>query len=268
MNKIQIIRHYPYQIHYQKNSNVPKRWLLLHGFMGSWHDFDDIITQLPGEVLALNLLGFGNQAPTIDDCQRFTMSEQIKDLTMILDKYQWSQVTILGYSMGGRLALGFALTHPQRVSQLLLESTTAGIDSVTARQQRQQADLTKAISLLDNFEAFVLRWEKLPLFKTQQDMPLESKQKMRRQRMAQNPKNVAQALIYMGTGSQPNYWPYLDKVDFPTTIIVGEHDQKFNLIGDKMMALIPQAKKIVIAGAGHNVHFEQPKAFIEAMQYV
>jgi len=257
---------YPYQVTYQENSSTQDKWLLLHGFMGSRHDFDQLISALPGTVLAIDLLGFGANAPEVTRVERFTMTNQIADLQAILAAYDWEKVHLFGYSMGGRLALGFAIAHPEQVASLILESATAGLPTAADRVARRQADAAKAAHIRQDFPSFVTAWEAIPLFASQQQLPAHQQQQMRQQRLQQRPENVAQSLIGMGTGAQPNFWPKLAEVTVKTLLIVGEKDVKFNHLADKMLQQLPNAQKAVIADAGHNVHFEQPNQVIARLK--
>lgn len=252
---------YPYQTTHYQNTASSDRWLLLHGFMGSRHDFDAIAPALPGEVLVIDLLGFGTEAPLVAPTTRFAMHHQIADIRQILFAYQWEKVHLVGYSMGGRLALGFALAHPEHVETLVLESTTAGLADAQARAARLAADAKKAEQIRQNFGAFVTDWGQLPLFASQKHLPAALRQRMSQQRLQQQPENVANALIGMGTGAQPNFWPKLAQLRMKTTLIVGEQDLKFNHIADQLLQSVPHAQKVVIGGAGHNTHFEQPEQF-------
>ncbi len=260
-----MINNYPYQIFLTKNDARPCQWLLLHGFMGSHHDFDDIKLDLPGEVLTVDLLGFGSRVPDVVDVSRFKMANQIDDLRSILVSLHWQNVNLLGYSMGGRLAVGFALMYPNLVKNLYLESTTAGLKTVSERQARITADEIKAQAILENFPKFVDNWAQLPLFETQQLLSSSKKDHIRQQRLSQNPTNVANSLRKMGTGAQPDFWSKLSDLEIPTQVIVGELDNKFNAIANQMVQLIPNVQKAVIPNAGHNTHVEQPKLFVEAL---
>lgn len=264
--QIVTIAGYPYQITYQENSTATDKWLLLHGFMGSRHDFDQLVTALPGTVMTIDLLGFGAHAPEVTAVERFTMASQIADLQAVLAAFHWEKVHLLGYSMGGRLALGFAIAHPELIATLILESATAGIPGAADRAARRQADAEKAQAISRDFERFVTNWEKLPLFASQQQLLIAQQQQMRRQRLRQRPENVAQSLLSMGTGAQPNFWPKLAQVTVNTLLIVGEKDVKFQRLADQMQQLLPNAQKVVIADAGHNVHFEQPNQVIARLK--
>lgn len=262
------VKGYDYHIFRQRNNNQAMKWVLLHGFMGSHHDFDNIVQDLPGEVMCFDLLGFGAHAQCVEDGKRFTMASQIDDILTILNQVGWQTIHLLGYSMGGRLALGFAMAAPTYVTQLFLESSSAGLRLESERMQRRIADMKKSERINNNFQEFVSTWEKLPLFATQNTLTIQQQEKVREQRLSQIPANMAHALIYMGTGVQENFWPRLTQVKLPTVLIVGELDSKFKKIADKMAAYLPDAQINMIESAGHNTHLEQPKAFIEVIKHV
>ena len=259
---------YAYHIFCQRNDDQPMKWLLLHGFMGSHRDFDTIIQQLPGEVMTFDLLGFGQHAAYIEDAERFTMASQIDDILAILNQVGWSKVQLLGYSMGGRLALGFAMTVPNRVAHLYLESSSAGLRSESERAKRRLADVKQSELINTDFQQFVSVWEKLPLFATQNTLTTQQQEQVRRQRLSQRPQNMANSLIYMGTGIQENFWLRLPQLQIPTVLIVGELDEKFKRIANDMATLVPHVQISIIKHAGHNTHLEQPKQFIEVIKNV
>lgn len=236
-------------------------WLFLHGFMGSQSDFVPVAQALTGYRISLNLLGFGSQPPAIPP-KRLTMTAQIRDLADLLTQLQVKKVNLVGYSMGGRLALGFALARPDLINHLYLESSTAGIADAKRRRERQLHDQKLARYLRCNdLASFVDQWEQLPLFASQHQLSLKQQQLMRQQRLMQNPINLAHSLEKMGTGSQPNFWPQLAHLAVKVTLITGQLDQKFSLIGEKLQRMVPVAQWIIVPKVGHNVHFEAPATF-------
>ena len=76
--------------------------------------------------------------------------------------------------MGGRLALGMAVDHPERVSSLILESATAGIQHEKERHERAEADQELARRIEEvGIETFVAEWERLPIWESQRALPVE-----------------------------------------------------------------------------------------------
>lgn len=237
----------------------PKHWVFFHGFMGNQRSFAQIAAQLPGHTTCVNLEGHADHPAT--DPTAYTMWAQTATWARWL-RQQSAPVTLVGYSMGGRLALGLALRYPELVRHLVLESSSPGLASVAAQQQRQQHDQQLAQQLLQQgLPAFVTQWEQLPLFASQRQLPVQQQRRVRQRRLQHEPIGLANSLRYFGTGYQPNLWPALPELSMPVTLIVGALDPKFQQISKQMQALIPQARRFVVPQAGHNVHLEQPQQY-------
>lgn len=250
---------------YQTNLTDPtkKIYVFLHGFLGSKKDFEKLIDGFSEQYLILDLLGFGANRDQEIPKDRFVQANQINDLENIFEQLGLSKIDLVGYSMGGRIAIAYALKYQTRLDHLFLESTTAGIENELERQKRIKHDESLARSVLDQgMTKFIQMWEDQPLFRTQKHVSSQQIQFMHQQRIQQNPVNVANSLIEMGTGHQPNYWPDLSNLkSIPVTIICGQLDQKFVLIGEKLHHHIPNSSRIVIRNVGHNIHFEDPERF-------
>lgn len=251
--------HYEYELVGTGHPN----WLFLHGFMGTYADFKAI--KPVGTCIYLNLLGFGPNQPSISK-ERFLIENQAHDLAVFITQLKLDKLNLVGYSMGGRLAIAVALLYPEKINKLILESTTAGLENQLERVTRQNSDQEKADKLEDNgLENFVNNWEKLPLFATQTQLTIKQKTFMHQQRLLHNVKNVANSLRMMGTGYQPNYWPQLKQINVETVVIVGANDDKFMKIGARIQKNILNSQIVVIKDAGHNVHFEKPKQYNEVL---
>jgi 2-succinyl-6-hydroxy-2,4-cyclohexadiene-1-carboxylate synthase len=212
-------------------------------------------------VIAPDLIGHGLSAAPADSAH-YSMARCIADLAAILDYYRLDSVHVLGYSMGGRVALSFAVAHPERVASLILESASPGIADPEERRKRVTADEALAERLeRDGLAAFVDHWEHLPLFASQRHLPAQTRAALHSQRMQNNAGGLANSLRGMGTGVQPSLWDRLAGVTMPTLIIAGALDVKFVDIGQAMAQRLPQARLAIVPGAGHTVHLERPAAF-------
>ena len=149
-----------------------------------------------------------------------------RQLDEVLIQYQTYDVFLLGYSMGGRVALYYAIHGNETLSGLLLESTSAGIQDETDKEERAQVDAARAKVLeIAGLDIFVNDWEKLPLFRSQYNLAPEIRQSIRNNRMNQDAHRLAKALRDYGTGHMPNLWPHLSSIRIPTLILVGEKDK-------------------------------------------
>jgi 2-succinyl-6-hydroxy-2,4-cyclohexadiene-1-carboxylate synthase len=192
------------------------------------------------------------------------MERCVDDVLGALDAAGVGRPTVLGYSMGGRVALHLAVASPERVGCLILVSASAGLMEPAERTARILADEALADFIeTQGIEAFVDRWERLPLFASQSALPQEVRDRLRRQRLRNNPVGLANSLRGMGAGQQLLLWDKLPSIGVPTLLVVGEQDEKYCTIARAMAQLIPGARTVVVANAGHAVHLEQPSKFEE-----
>lgn len=237
--------------------------LLLHGFTGSSANWQPHLPALSVDhhVIAPDLIGHGRSGAPADP-NRYAMPRAAADLITLLDAVGVAQTALLGYSMGGRLALYTAVHYPDRISHLILESASPGLQTAAERQARQQRDDALAGWIeAHGIEAFVARWEALPLWASQAQLPAEKRQTLRAQRLANNPQGLANSLRGMGTGVQPPLWRALGDVTMPVLLIAGALDEKFVAINRQMARQIPHARLQIVPGAGHTVHLERPSLF-------
>ena len=234
--------------------------VLLHGFTGSGANWDLHRDHLAScfNVITPDLLGHGaTEAPYEPD--RYRMDRAAQDLIGLFDAFGLASVTLLGYSMGGRLALYTALSYPARIQRLILESVSPGLRTANERWQRITQDETLAQRCEDRgMPAFADYWTNLPLFATQSS---EIRERLRQQRLNNSSIGLANSLRGMGTGVQPSLWDRLPGLESPTLLICGALDTKFSAINTEMYDLIPNSTLTVIPDAGHTTHVEQPERF-------
>ena len=242
--------------------------LLLHGFGGDKGTWADLRAGLESEyrVIAVDIVGHGaSEKPT--GARAYHMERVSCDIAALLDDLRTPTCHLLGYSMGGRLALRLALGYPARFRSLILESASPGLADAAERERRRRQDaaLAERIETM-GIAWFVDYWEKLPLWKSQQTLPEETQSAQRKQRLGNSATGLANSLRGMGSGAQANLWPRLEHVTMPALLMVGEQDSKFVAINQLMARQMPEAELLVIPGAGHNIHLEQPLVFQERVK--
>lgn len=237
--------------------------LLLHGFTGdhaTWTEFADRM-QDRFTIISFDLLGHGKTSAPADS-SRYETKQVANDLATILETLKIEKAHLLGYSMGGRLALSFALLFPEKVKSLVLESASPGLSIPEEREARIHQDEQLAQMLeATGIEEFVDYWEEIPLFSTQKNLPKANQEKIRRQRLQQNPVGLAGSLRGMGTGQQPSWWSHLNNLLMPVQLICGDKDPKFCRIARDMVKVIPNAKMTEVPNVGHAIHVEDLKSF-------
>jgi 2-succinyl-6-hydroxy-2,4-cyclohexadiene-1-carboxylate synthase len=236
--------------------------LLLHGFTGSASTWRDVSKGWDGwRRIAVDLIGHGASDAPADE-HRYTMEHCVADLVASLDATGIGRATVLGYSMGGRVALQVAAAAPDRVAALVLEGASPGIDDASGRASRVTSDRALADDIeRDGIEAFVDRWERVPIFATQARLPEDVRARQRAQRLTNRPTGLANSLRGMGAGAQTSLWPRLHELTMPALLIAGEDDTKYSETARAMASRMPAADACIVPGAGHAVHLERPDAF-------
>ena len=240
--------------------------VLLHGFTGSARNWESLCADLALRdwcIIALDMLGHGKSSAP-EDAERYGMEHCQDDILAVLRELgvQAGEAVLLGYSMGGRIALYTAFSRFFRA--LILESASPGIADAREREQRRSSDDALAASIEQGGIApFVERWEKLPLFASQSNLPIAQQEALHHQRLHNRAVGLANSLRGVGTGTQPALHAQLSTLDLPVLLIAGELDAKFCSIACQMARDLPHATLHIVAGAGHTVHLEQPAVFVQ-----
>ena len=239
--------------------------VLMHGFTGSSHSWGEHLVDGLASVgcppVLLDLPSHGRNGAA-QHPRHFSLDSA---LSAVEDSGHWP-AGLVGYSMGGRIALHFAAQRPDAVRRLVLESASPGLDTQTERRLRRESDDDLARSIeLDGVEAFIDRWERLPLFETQSGADETVRSRLHTRRLENSVHGLAGALRGLGTGALPSLWDALPGIHVPTLVLVGALDEKFVSTGERMAAALPDARLVVVPGAGHAVHVERPDSWLEAV---
>ncbi len=246
-------------ITYQGDQNLPSL-LLIHGFMGSSKDFCLAVSTLTKyfHCICIDLPGHG-ETPITDD-HFVSIAEQILEIAP-------DNCYLLGYSLGGRLALYLALHYPDRWQKVILESASFGLPTAQMRQERQRQDSAIARKLRQpdlDFAAFIHNWYQQPVFTGIEDHPNFAELMVSRSN--NNPLALARSLETMGLGQQLYLGELLKTNKIPLLILVGEQDTKFVEIGQKIATLCQQAELKIILNCSHNIHFQQLDLWLRTVQ--
>ena len=237
--------------------------LLLHGFTGNRDTWCRVEPYLADRfrLVRVDLPGHG-QSPPPTVSGRDGFEEALRALEQILDAEGAGSADVAGYSQGARLALALAVESPGRVQRLVLESGTAGLHRRKERAERRRADERLADQILaEGVDAFVRRWELLPLFEGLRRLPAPDLEELRARRASSTAEGLAAALRALGVGVQPDYWPHLWKLRVPTLLLTGAQDSKFTALARRMAAELPLVWGHAFAGVGHAPHLEAPEAW-------
>ena len=237
--------------------------VFLHGFTGSTKTWHEQVSLLPAtyRIIAVDLVGHG-KTDSPNDVAHYTMENQVELLHELLKVLKVLPFHLVGYSMGGRVALSYAVRYPVDVVSLILESATPGIIDEQQRIERQKSDHALACKIeKEGVEAFIDYWESIPLFASQKQLPVERQAKLRSERQNQQAIGLANSLRMMGTGIMPEVWEDVATLPMQTTLITGELDSKFVNIANEMQQKNKKMVHITVPSVGHAIHVENPQKF-------
>ncbi len=229
---------------------MPETVVLLHGFTqtgASWHP---VIAALGERYRALtpDLRGHG----AASTARPVSFAAVVGDVAALAPP----RFVLAGYSMGGRIALHVALSHPERVTRLVLVGATAGIEDAEGRGERRAADEELAREIeREGVEAFARRWAAQPLFAGQS---AEVAAAAHADRLHNGSAGLAAALRGIGTGAMAPLWSRLGELAMPVMALAGERDEKFRALAQRLAAATPNGRHAVVPGAGHVAHLEAP----------
>ena len=234
--------------------------LALHGFTGSTATMWALVRPLieTRRVAVVDLPGHGLSTIT-NDAHAFGFEHTVDAVAAAIDRHRLGPAHVVGYSMGGRVALGLAVRHPGHVASLSLIGASPGLSDPVERAARRRSDNELADDLLeDGLTAFVDRGMASPLFASQVRLGADALADARTQRLANDPDGLAGSLRGAGTGAQPSYWHDLAGIAAPVLLVVGDEDPKFRAIAMRMAAGLIRSAIEVVPGAGHAAHLENP----------
>jgi 2-succinyl-6-hydroxy-2,4-cyclohexadiene-1-carboxylate synthase len=237
--------------------------VFLHGFTGSTASWREITKLLKGKyrTIAVDLTGHGKSGIP-EDVHRYSMEQQVEDLEELFTELSLQQFILVGYSMGGRVALAYTVRHSMRISSLVLESSSPGLRTKEERIERQVADSRLAARITtDGLLAFIDFWGNIPLFASQKTLTEENQLAVRNERLSQSEIGLSNSLLGIGTGSQASYWDSLGTINLPVLLITGELDTKFVNISRELQKSLPNVRHETIEHAGHAIHVEKPATF-------
>jgi len=244
-----------------------KNILFLHGFTGSANDWTNVFQKIDKRFnkLALDLIGHGKSSSP-SSVNYYMVDSQVNQIEKVIGDLRLKETVLCGYSMGGRVALNFALAKPDLIKGLILESASAGFKNVKEKEARIKSDEDLAAFIESNsLEDFAAMWLDQELFGTLRRFSNDKLKRMKEERAKNSKTGLANSLRGFGTGVMPYLGSELVKIKMPVYLITGGLDDKFTQINQSLKKSFPTAKHKILKTAGHNTHLEEPKKFIEAV---
>lgn len=227
--------------------------VLVHGWTGSKESWEHLRPTLDERVRTVAHDHRGHGASThVNDASGYTFDHLVEDLVGLVDALELAPFHLLGHSMGGIVAMRYALEHPAMVRSLVLMDTGAGPDPSGAVVMQPIVELVRTEGLTGYVEA------------ARPYVPADGFDTFQRQIMQMD----ALALTTFGE-ELLDYESVLDRLPtltMPTTVVVGENDIGLRPHADAMHAAIAGSVLEVIPGTAHNPHLEDPAAWLAAVE--
>lgn len=267
------------------------RLVLLHGLLGSAQDWQPLLQALPAslrqQALALDLPGHSPAAgPAVDFAHWPAWLDQR------LEEHQVGDFILLGYSLGGRLALHYSATihaatnysattdatttdaatpayQPRfcglpRLRGLIVESGHSGLEGIDERRLRARQDARWVRRFWrEPFTEVLADWYQQPVFA---ELDATQRQQLIALRGQQDGRAIARMLAATSLARQPDHRAWLAGNALPTLWLSGVRDQKFSALACQLARDCPRLALGQVTNAGHNVHRDAPEAMAAQLQ--
>ena len=252
--------------------------LLVHGFAQSARSWETIAERLAARgrvAYAIDSTGHG-QSDRPRDEQTYELGEQGRTLlgcARRVARAEGARPTIVGYSMGGRVALSALVDSPEAFAEvagaLVLESCGLGPADEAERARAARADARRAEELrAQGLEAFMKAWGSQPLFASQVALPSDVRGRVRAERLANDVEALVRTFERAGQHAMPargavcaalaGYVKRGGRVRY----VAGALDEKYAALAEVLPSCV---EAHIVEGAGHNVHLERPDAYVQLL---
>lgn len=241
------------------------RLVFLHGWLGAAQDWRETAAPLSNSYrcLALDLPGHGELGNQAEGTR--SLDEAVDWLNLRLHELSGEGGLILvGYSLGGRLAVELALREGSPVKGLVLMSSRPGIPEA-GRDSRKRSDQIWSTQIRADWEGFLGKWYAQPMFNPQKKTP-EEYQALIQKRSANHPGHAADTLLHWSPALQQDRMPWLIDCPVPLLYIAGSLDKTYAEIAGTLRGKSSDRRVEILEETGHAVHLDNPQVCAAAIE--
>jgi pimeloyl-ACP methyl ester carboxylesterase len=249
------------QLYYEEaGAGSPLVWV--HGFGCGVRSWDPQVRELSGShrVITYDVRGFGlSEAP--ESAAAYSQPISVADLAALIEHLGIERAAIGGLSMGGNIALNFAIAHPRRLSALIVADAGAGSDDT--QEWIAGAERYAEACERGGAEAFADLACANPLFARYIGQGPDRERFIRSCLMSNRARGIAHTAREV-LSKRPTIYslePRLRALRVPTLLIVGEHDALCVKVYEFMASTIPGVRSVVMPDVGHLSNLEAPAVF-------
>jgi pimeloyl-ACP methyl ester carboxylesterase len=259
------------EIAYEDVGSDGRPFVLLHGLTGFRQDFHDHLPALGelGRTIVYDQRGHGDSVKT--DAGTVTFAQLVGDLDALLDHLEIKECDLLGHSLGGMIALRFAIARPERVASLVLMCTSARApDGLPRAVMAAGAEIARSEGM-EKLATLLRHRDAIGATRPPASHRLEERMGSdafweRHRRRVSGTDAEAFAALGLELLDQDPVTHRLSEIDCATLVLVGEEDAGFIEPSNELVAGIPRARLVQIPGAAHQPQLENPAAWIEAIR--
>ncbi|WBW97247.1 2-succinyl-6-hydroxy-2,4-cyclohexadiene-1-carboxylate synthase [Oceanirhabdus sp. W0125-5] len=234
--------------------------ICLHGFsenLSTWK-----YLELKGyKLILIDFIGHGKSDKPYSS-EYYDLKVILNHINKLIKELGLNKYSMLGYSMGGRIALAYALSYENEITQLILESSSYGESDHINRVNRRRWDKELAKSIREKgIEWFDEYWSNLSIFESQRNLPENIRYEISERRLSNEAHALSNTLICTGQGNFPCFKEEIVNLTMPVLYVSGEYDEKYRKIGNEFQKLNINIQHKTISAVGHNTHVEKPNKF-------
>ncbi|WP_299802801.1 2-succinyl-6-hydroxy-2,4-cyclohexadiene-1-carboxylate synthase [uncultured Shewanella sp.] len=244
--------------------------VFLHGFLGSKEDWQEIIEQLADDFFCVSIDLPGHGGNGIDDSNSLKLPTPgfipcAELIHTTLEQLNVSQYHLVGYSLGGRIALHLARLYPQALLSLTLESCHPGLQELDARTERKANDMAWAQKLQTlPIKDFLALWYQQAVFS---DLTKTEREHLIDKRAHNQPLMLGNCYRATSLAEQEDLWDTPSLLPISSHFIAGHQDHKFMALAKRWQQQQPLLLHSIEA-SGHNVHLAAPQAFAKQLSTI
>lgn len=244
--------------------------LFLHGGGLNAHTWDVVCLMLRGKYhcLALDQRGHGDSEwePTSD----YSHDSQVGDIEGFLAKLQLNRPLLVGHSMGGFAAIGYAILHAKTMAGLVL--VDVGPELSMGDGAKRIRDFISQDRVLDSVDAFV---ERAMAFNPQRNPTLLRRSLLHNLRRLPNgkwtwkhdPNRMSPDFMQERVDRARQILEDIHKISCPTLILRGERSDVFtDANAAKFAASLPHGRWVKVANSGHTIQGDNPAGLLDALR--
>ncbi len=241
-----------HEIHFERHGQG-EPLLLLHSFLCNTKMWDCQIETLAANhtVIVMDIRGHGKSSPS----RPHSMYDLVNDAIKLLDAEGIEKAAWLGLSIGGMVSMRAALTHPERVSKLVLLATDAKAESLLVKiERRLLAQVVKRFGVAPVVIPVLRKMFGKSTFRSRKELI-----KLWRPRFLEvHTESMLKTLQTLLTRDDVS--ENLKSVQIPTLIIHGKEDRAIPVsLAHHLSAHMPEAQLVILENSGHLVTLETPE---------